>query len=129
MTRAARAARSADRVEQALEAWESAIGIPRPIEDHGLALHEVPRQSAPEAAVVTVVAVVPHHEELSLRHHVGTEVVARARLTRQDARIFVDGERFLARLAVHEDDLVADLHGLPARGHAALDEVTRRIVG
>src|SRR5512135_140940 len=126
MTRAARG-RSTDRVEQPLEAREAAVGVPRPVEDHRLAFHERAREPAPEAAVLAVVAIVPHHEELALRHDRGAEVVARARLARKDARILVDHVRLVLRLAVDVEDLVAELDRLPSDGDAALDEVARRI--
>src|SRR6185503_19755369 len=49
--------------------------VPRPVNKEGFALDEVSVQRPAEAAVVGVVRVIPHHELVPLRHHVGTIVV------------------------------------------------------
>src|SRR5262245_6034581 len=86
---------SADRAEQALEA-DLGQEIPqrsarrREVDEHGVSLDEVHRGRAPEAAVVRVVAVVAHHEELPLWHGLRTEEVARVGPAGVDTGIDVD---------------------------------------
>ena len=47
------------------------VAVPGPVDEQGLALDQFHVQRAPVAAVHTVVAVVPHHEDGLRRHHVG----------------------------------------------------------
>ena len=72
---------------------------------------------------MAVVAVVAHHEEITLGHGDRSEVVPLAYLAGQDPRIDVDHVGLHLLHAVHVEGLVPDHHGLAAYRDAALDEV------
>src|SRR5438093_7523456 len=105
------------------------IAVPGEVAEDGLPFDQRDRQGTPEAAVQAVVSVVPHHEDVVLRHDDRPEVVARAGIPRQDAIVFVDDVGFDLLLAVHVEGLVLHLDRLSLDRDAALDEVLPEIDG
>src|SRR5918997_2528897 len=81
-----------------------------------LALDVLDGHGAEEARVARVGPVVPHHEDLPLRHPRRAEEAAVVRES------FV-GERFILRHAVHAQHAVLDRNLIPSHGHDALDQV------
>src|SRR5581483_10970395 len=116
-------AASLDEVPDALPAHPAIRAVPRPVDDDRLALDVRERHGAPEARVVALIAVVPHHEHRALGDRVGTVGIERR----------VDGAVVRVRighgLAVDEELAVAQLDGLALGGDHALDEVLAAILG
>ncbi len=106
----------------------------RPVHDEGLAFHVGSREEAPIAAVLGVVAIIAHHEEVAgrNRHRAVRHLhVARRELVgvRRAGRLEEVHVRFVEHRAVDVDALVAQLEGLAGQADDALDEVALRVLG
>ena len=107
------------------------IDLVRPVNHHCFALDVAARQKAPVAAVLRVVAVVPHDEVLVTRN--GHRTVALADVDRRHFRSLGAGRqemdvRFVERLTVDVDLLGSQLDGIAGQADDSLDEVTLRLV-
>src|SRR5437867_4852988 len=122
--------RSAYGTKNLAESGPIPIAVPREVAENRLPFDEPDRQGTPETAVQAVVAVVPHHEDVPLRHEDRPEVVARVSgASGQHAIVFVDDVRLDLPLAVDVEDLVIHLDRLPLDRDAALDEILSGIHG
>src|SRR6185437_6331097 len=97
------------------------------IYEHGAAFDLVELDESPEAAVVTAVAVVTHHEELTGRHR-GRRIIVTHRelraLARRDLEVRM---RIGHRRTIEEHLAVLHLHGIAGDSNDALDEVLGRV--
>ncbi len=99
----------------------------RPVNHHGFAFDVAARQVAPVAAVLRIVAVVPHDEVLVTWN--GHRTVALSDVDRRHFRSLGAGRqemhvRFVERLTVDVDLLGSQLDGIAGQADDSLDEVT-----
>ena len=105
------------------------LGIIRKVDHPWPPLDVVEGEETPVAAVIALVAVVAHHEEVAGRDLHGAEVVADQVVVAvvfaflEYAVVLVQLERLCHRIAVDVDLFILDLQLVPWDPHHALDQV------
>src|SRR5215831_4965301 len=114
---------------QAAPARPVSLTVPRPVDQEGFTADLLPLDEAPVAAVLGVVAVVPHDEVRAGRHHRRLAAVEVAAVGRGHGGNGSGTDvRLVDETTVEHHPVVHHLHGVAAHRHDALDEVAGLVV-
>ena len=102
-----------------------AVAIPGPVDHEGLPSQIGHIHELPETAVVTFIAVVPHHEKAVRRNFNGARIVSCAYTGGEVSAVAVNRVWFRKRLVVDEHLFVLNSHGVTWQADYTLNEVFR----
>ena len=104
-------------------------GIPGKIDDEGLTFDIPYGHKAPKTAIVTLVTIVPHHEEMTWGDFYRAKVVPRTYLSGKNVGISVDDVGLIKGKTVYKDFLVVDLYHVSGKAYHPFYEVKLSVFG